>query len=420
MFDFPTELVVLISSYLPTSSIATLALCNKKLSAMLSDQVWTYLRDHKLERIEFLTLLSRDLPLRYACNGCGNLHLSSTVPGPGDKHTRQQPMSCIPASTLGGYYVDNVLPISDYFCNYSLRFAHVQLALKRHRYGPPHGISLQDLGYSEIRLIGHNAFFFTVEARIDAETGELLLRSQEWIVSMQHPRSHFMSRSMNHGVCQHLMTYHGELGLDDTLTGIMRCRVSHNQTHGIDPRNSVPGRQESTCDCMRLHQCQVCPMEYHLDIVDLRNVGETLCVTKWFNLGCGSSAQDPLWRGHELMPEAFVPHGLQLGRIRSQFESQEGCPVSGLTATNKEMLQNDWCIVEQGRFISMRDHGLGWSSAGGGPKVGFLEEMDSPGRLRQLSSMASDHFTIRLLLAWISLAILSLCLNIWSSIQEEL
>ncbi|KAH7409523.1 hypothetical protein BKA64DRAFT_705288 [Cadophora sp. MPI-SDFR-AT-0126] len=216
-----------ISDFLPPSSAALLALCNKHLSSLLGPQSWKSVsskyREHEEERFQFLALLSRDLPLQHACHGCLTLHRSSSILRPGDSDARYQPTRCVRPIPPSDFLETGIIRISDYSAPYYLRFAHVQLASKRHQHGPPHGISLQDLNFTELVLIDDDsACFFTVEPMINSESGELLLRSQEWILSSRDLREDFERRRVTHGACQHLMTYNGEFGLDDTLTALVK------------------------------------------------------------------------------------------------------------------------------------------------------------------------------------------------------
>ncbi|PVH89053.1 hypothetical protein DL98DRAFT_648346 [Cadophora sp. DSE1049] len=380
LLSLPPELLIQISDFLASSSTALFALCNKHLSAILRPQSWISLslqaQGQVEERMQFLTLLSRDLPPLHACHGCLHLHSSSSIPRPGDPNARHQPTHCIPPSGPSGYSGKGILHISDYVAPYFLRFAHVQLALKRHHHGPEHGISLQDLDYTDLRLVNGNAWFFTVEARI--ASGELLLRSQEWIVSSQSLREDFDNMRVTHGVCQHLMTYNEEFGLEDTLTGVMRCRIGHiSQLKSQPGSGSGSGDDNEECQCMRLQQCLTCPMEFRLDVVDIQHLGYTLCVTKWLNVGSGQTIHDPLWKGHDPLSDEPRPHGLRLGSIRERFESEGmegvGLGVEGLTEGSKKELMRS-LIKKEGR-VEMHGGGWGWKEVGGDERRDLLEEL---------------------------------------------
>ena len=284
---------------------------------------------------------------------------------------------------MGGYLGRGWFLISDYIAPYYLRFDHVQLALKRYRRGILHGSSLEDLKYTDLRFFDNDAYFFTVEARIVSGDGEgdgedeLLLRSQEWIISSQHPMEQFVDMRITYGVCQHLMAYNDDFGLDNSFTGVLRCRLGHGLHFDIKPVSAGEDEDgfeedgDEKCACMHLHQCKTCHMEYQLDIVDLRDLGAALCVTKWLNLGAGEMASDSRWKGHDLSPDEPMPHRLRFGTIRGRFEEMEGRSVDEIMeGRGRELLGS---LVEKRGRVVMRDRGLGWQEVGGGPRVDHLE-----------------------------------------------
>lgn len=346
--DLPPEIILQIAEFLPTTSTASVALCNKRFAAQLGSRSWNLLSGLESEdRIHFLSILSRDLPHRHACHGCIRLHLSSSISHPANINAPPQPGSCIQASARGGYSEDGLVYISNYYSPYRMRFPHVQLALKQHHHGLGHGISLGDLSHTEIQFIQGGVFLFSVDARI--VSGQMVVRSQEWVISSQHPREHFLSRTLTHGVCQHLMTYNAEFDLDDSFTSLIRCRLSH-------------GAADDDCACMRLHQCPSCPMEYQIDVVDFKERGTAICATKWLNLGAGLTTLDSNWRGHNTLSDDYIPHNLPLGSICSSYESKKGASVDDLTAENKKRLFSSLCVI--GRNVHINTDGCNWKLAG--------------------------------------------------------
>lgn len=183
-------------------------------------------------------------------------------------------------------------------------------------------------------------YLFSVEVRIASD--EMVMRSQEWILSLsnQLPREQFLSKTVIHGVCQHLMTYNADFGFDDRLTTLIRCQLNH-------------AAADDDCACMKLHQCPYCPMAYQIDVVDFKNRGIAFCATKWLNLGAGLTTHDPRWRGHKLLPgEDYPPQNLPLGSIRSSYESQEGTSLGALTAENKKRLTST--LFVNGRSLEFK------------------------------------------------------------------
>jgi hypothetical protein len=377
LLDLPPEIIFQIAAFLPTTSAASFALCNKRSAAHLGSRPWKLLSSLEPEdRIHFLSILSRDLPRHHVCHGCIRLHLSSSTPLPANIHVPPEPASCIPASTRGVYSEDGFFRISNYFSPYRLRFSHVQLALKQHHHGLDHGISLSDLSHTDIQFVHGTVYLFSVDARISSK--EMVVRSQEWVISSQHPREHFLSRKLHLGVCQHLMTYNAHFGpyFDDSLTSLIRCRLDH-------------GAADDDCACMRLHQCPSCPMEYQIDVLDFEERGTAICATKWLNLGAGLTTRDSNWRGQNLSGDEHVPHNLPLGSIRSSYESQEGASVDDLTAENKKRLSSSLCVI--GRSLHLNTDGFDWKLAGDDIwYIGTLEDSNTiPRLLRRLFASAS-------------------------------
>lgn len=249
LLNLPPGIILQIAAFLPTTSAASFALCNKKYAAQLGTRSLNLLSSLQSEDgIHFLSILSRDLPRHHACHGCIRLHLSSSTPLPANINAPPQPGSCIPASARSSYSEDGLVFISNYFSRYRLCFPHVQLALKQHHHGLDHGVSLSDLSYTDILFVQGTVFLFSVDARIASD--EMVVRSRKWVISSQH-----------------LMTYNADFDLDDSLTSLIRCRLGHEAA-------------DDDCACMRLHQCPSCSMEYQIDVVDLEERGTAIYATK--------------------------------------------------------------------------------------------------------------------------------------------
>jgi hypothetical protein len=154
VLDLPPEIIVYIAELLPKTSTALFALCNKTSASQLRSRSWNLLSSlHAEDRIDFLSILSRDLPRYQACHGCVRLQVSSSIPHPAEVTTPSQHDSCISASDRRDSLTNGVACISDYFSSYRIRFSHVKLALKRHHYGLDHGISLDELSHTEVEEV---------------------------------------------------------------------------------------------------------------------------------------------------------------------------------------------------------------------------------------------------------------------------
>lgn len=70
----PVEILQSISCYLPTSSIACLALCSHRMCYLLGTLTWLALRTQLSEKEEFLHHLEKDLPGHLLCHKCVKFH----------------------------------------------------------------------------------------------------------------------------------------------------------------------------------------------------------------------------------------------------------------------------------------------------------------------------------------------------------
>lgn len=335
LLGLPPELVLQIADFLPTTSTASFALCNKKFAAWLGRKSWKLLSEmDDKHRIHFLSILSRDLPRHHACHGCIRLHLSSSIPHPADFNAPRYPHSCIPKINGVSYAYEGVTYISRFDSLYKLRFPHIQLALKQHHHGLDHGISLGELSHTDIRFTGRHVSLFSVDARIASD--ELVMRSQEWVLWSQLPLENLLSGKLLYTLCPHLTN--GRV-FYDSLTTLLQCRLGH-------------GAADNGCACMGLHRCRWCPMEYQIDVVDLKEQGTAICATKWTNFGAGRSARNRM------------PHNRQLGSIRSSYESQEEVSVDDLTAENKKRLSSSFFFRCIGHPVYLYPGGHNWKLAG--------------------------------------------------------
>lgn len=199
--DLPPEIIIQIAEFLPTLSAASLVLCNKRAAAQLGSRTWNLFSKGSEDCINFLSILSRDLPRHHVCHGCSRFHLSSSIPLPSDFSAPREPDPCFPEYPRGNRWGRTFIP--RYFSPYELRFSHVQLALKRHHYGPNHGIPLSDLSHTDLKSTDDAVYFFSVDARIASD--KLVMRSQEWVVS-RRPLERSLSDRLSYRICSHQWT----------------------------------------------------------------------------------------------------------------------------------------------------------------------------------------------------------------------
>jgi hypothetical protein len=312
LLDLPLELVLQIAELVPPVSVACFALCNRQLRRGLKRRARAFFRaaNHN-ERIEYLTLLARDLPARFVCHTCFRLHRRSDVQLPGST-SRHRSRRCI-------YEAPSLRPGATF--KFKVKFAHVHLIMKRHYHGAAHGLPLETLRHVEIDK-GVNwgvTRLLSVDATIDSN--ELLLRSQQWILLRRSQRQEFARYEIFEALC-----YHVETGQLDRFR--MRDFVS-TRLERLDSGE----RSE-----VEVLQCQECDMDYTVDAVLFGKSRIAMLVTRWFNLGAGVDPLDEKWLCHHTHLSDRTPH--DVGTIRARFESHGERSVQKLTAENIALLSS--------------------------------------------------------------------------------
>jgi hypothetical protein len=319
LLGLPPEVIMCVADFLPLHSAASLAFCNRTLSHLLGTQCWEPLRQRNYEaRTEFLSTLAKDLPGYFVCHICSLLHLSSGVhpPGPTESRLSQNFLPCV--------WYDSCISHRSPRSPYILKFAHVQLAMKRHHYGFDHGISLDSLSHTEVEECIFEEYSSTTLLSVDARiaSDELLMRSQQFIILPTDERDKLLSHMLRVcDICGHIWDYreNGE------LWELIKCSLDY--FHGKQTWSTSAGTL----------QCQYCYMDFEIAIRDLGMHGTALVVTRWINLGAGLPPYDNKWRSHLFATDppiiSFHP-----GSIRSRFEDQKGSSVEELAAENMKKL----------------------------------------------------------------------------------
>jgi hypothetical protein len=317
LLDLPPESILCAADFLPADSAACLAFCNRALSQLLSPQCWEPLRQHNHEaHIAFLSALAKDLPGSFVCYICSLLHLSSGVLPPGTTGSRifQNSLRCVKN--------DRSLNHRTSCSSYTLKFAHVQLVMKRHHYGFDHGVSLDLLSHTEVEERYFKEYCRTTLLSVDARiaSDELLMRSQLCIVLPTDRRDKYLSRMLPvQTLCRHIWA-----GQEDCrLRELIKCSLDHL------------GGKKTCFTCIGTLQCQYCYIDFEIDIRDLGMQGTALVITRWINLGAGQTPYDKKWRSHHVVDDSPVP--FCPGSIRSSFEDQKGSSVNELAAENIKM-----------------------------------------------------------------------------------
>ena len=317
LIDLPPELILLISDSLPAASTACLALCSHRFSRILGSSAWTSLQlQHQGHRMSFFYLLERDLPEYFACRRCKRLHQNNKVQWP-MSGKRLQDVPCVGVFRLFGPPRTTMFRPSR-TTMYLINYAHVQLVMKRHYYGPSHGLSIKCFLHTELKEYDARGTveLFSVDARI--VSNELLMRSQQWILVSQHRSGEFVTRTLLHSICTHIRT---GIWRDDRLLNVIRPRLNQLKAQG-------------RC-YTETEQCTKCHMDFVLDALDFGDGGVALFVTRWVNLGAGLDMADPKWIHHHWkVRRGDMHYRHHLGSIQAGFESQAGKSLKELTAVN--------------------------------------------------------------------------------------
>ncbi|MCJ1307519.1 hypothetical protein MMC25_001165 [Agyrium rufum] len=259
----PTEIILLIANALPTTSVACLALCNKRLSIILGPDVWKSLRSERANlQLAFLSLAAQDLPQYYVCHNCKRFHRVKAIEWPRHASISQGP----PCTWAEPSYT----PF--FWSRYQIEFPQVHLAMKQRRYdGKEFEFSLAAFRYLDIEddKAEQGLVLTTVDARIISE--ELLLRVQNLRIVPWSRHLDFADGKMGNSAMDKSsldLCIHTSLGpRNDTLIpDLVKSRLEQMQNHGKSP--------------VKTRKCAYCWMDYLLDMTDLEERGFAVIITK--------------------------------------------------------------------------------------------------------------------------------------------
>lgn len=151
------------------------------------------------------------------------------------------------------------------------------------------------------------AYQISMKARI--VSNNFLVRAQDWLLI---PTGEVVKSLPSYftNICPHLTS----LWRNDSLSKMLLCRLGHLHDHHTCPK------------CSGLKQCRYCPTEYQIDHKSFGKQGIVIFITRWLDLGAGSTHLDPKWQIHVWKaaptgsPDVFV---FAAGSIQSAFELQE-------------------------------------------------------------------------------------------------
>jgi hypothetical protein len=110
---------------------------------------------------------------------------------------------------------------------YLINVAHVQLVMKRHQYGAPHGIPLDAFLHSEVEKLPNNNYKELLSTECRIASGELLLRSQHWVLIPTDRRYEIVYQDVFKFLCEHIGEPRRPKCRDRRLQKMLRCSLAH-------------------------------------------------------------------------------------------------------------------------------------------------------------------------------------------------
>ena len=378
LIALPLEILHLIISHLSYADTACLALCNHFLLTVLGKHNLAVLRDG--DRASFLTTLTQDLPRHFYCHMCSRLHLRNHVRPP---WTKLQPLKCLRSSgRFNGMELWNLfqahMPV---YSSYLLQHPHVQLAMKRHRHGPEHGISTDSLSYVEIQISGKRkdpervTTLMSVEAQISRKTTSLCLRIQQWAFLRTTDSEKLLASIDLVGICDHLN--------NSTICQLFRADLRPRCTNIKSPLSTS------------VKKCRQCNTDFQIEIRTLGEEGLALVITKWLDLGSGLTPTDIKWsyyRSGDRSPT--IDASVVPGDVRLLFEDETGLSQNSLSSQNASYLSKD-------RFMKVMDNQYPevWTLQAG-KRMPFFERLNKYQGLIFPLALIVGHFISGSLVFW--------------------
>ncbi|KAG6986568.1 hypothetical protein G7Y79_00077g099600 [Physcia stellaris] len=358
----PPEIVRTIAGYTSPPDKACLALCNHFLFAILGPRVFSVLqpgtKEEEGDLDKFLTTLTRDIPTHFYCHQCSRLHPQDRVGPPGPALQPRNRLLCVASSPDLQLYSRLKAHPPDGVHHYLLTFPHVQLAMKRYRHGPLHGISTNSLAYVEVHVSDREqgaeqlTTLLSVEAQIRPEPASLHLRVQQWATVKSRHLPRLLSAIEFARICDHLINLNGD---------ITRLIEKVWTSHGTEVRSDRPATSA-------ILQCRECMLDYQVQLKMLGDEGLALVITKWLDLGAGLTPTDIKWHYFRVDDRRRAIPATP-GAARRRFEGEPGLSQDELSARNAGYLIDK-------RYMKVMDR---WGDKTwilqGGQRLPFIEHL---------------------------------------------
>lgn len=328
--QLPTELVLLICSHLSRMDTACLAMCSHVLLLKIGTDSLRFASDSEQDgkdREDLLTRISQDVPSRYFCHVCYKLHLWKVVREP--KVVCRAALPCVLRGDSGCLaWIMNTN--KDLGTHYFFDFIHLQLAMRRQRFGPNYGISIESLAHVEVLQPGPESVttLLSVEAQVcrgqENEKNTLLLRVQQWaMIPDSCPDIVSLADLVDMDICCHLYLR----------------RAFKEFAHSSEA--------EKTNSKSPMYQCHRCHVDFQFRLQDIETRDDygrrarVLIVTKWLDLGDGLDPKNPQWAAQVHQYPAVQLARRDVGSVCLQFESNCGSSQQELTDQNRRLMSKE-------------------------------------------------------------------------------
>lgn len=326
-----------IFDYLGPADVASLAFTCKAFRHLLGFEPWSILNhpDNHVHKLSFLLHMDRHLPNHLLCVVCGTYHARTQVGKESLKpaNVLNPLFNCPNASNTA-----KRMPRMRITFGRTLPFTFLQLALRADHHSPDHGITTESLS----RRYKDREGTWSHLTRYAVVKGHLLMRvvsncfakpslPPAGLRNLLYSREDFVPYF---SVCSHWR--------DGNLMQSVKCALGHipkpPEGSGIDRvKQNVhhhfhkPGPIVTLCeDCQPMRRCPECPTEYLIQLKMMEDKSDptvlfkqALVVTRWSDLGDGSSPWSPEWAAVNGEGEGFDSfHAMGKRAISGVFEAE--------------------------------------------------------------------------------------------------
>ncbi|ETN42936.1 uncharacterized protein HMPREF1541_02094 [Cyphellophora europaea CBS 101466] len=355
-----------IHTYLSLADVAALSFSCKAFHQRLGDSPFTDLNlsDNKDEKDDFLIRLDKTLPAHLLCFDCQKYHKRLN---PGEE-------KLMPVNVLNPVYTcpelgnpNKIYPRIRLTFDRILPLTFLQLAMRAHRFAPQYGITTESLFRRYKDKVDDSTW--SHQTKFVVVKGHLLMRvmSQCYAPPGLPPAGerHLLYSRQNFipffSVCPHwqdgvLMTNVkcALRHIPKPLEGSGINRIANEAKLHFNPHNPII----SLCnECRPMRRCPECPSEYLIEVRMTEDRSDpsklfkqTLVVTRWTDLGDGTSPYTPEWAALNGRPGFDSIQALGKRAVAGQFEAEfngDVLPSQNMLSMNPEKVKlgergHDW------------------------------------------------------------------------------